>query len=115
MHYRASKAADCRIQMHLNGGHREALPQPNGLASKIPGSRQILNGAGNKLRANTAFYITTYSKSGMQNGQREGEREREEERENKRINLERGTELGGQTRKKCIVGPIINITVGNKG
>lgn len=80
MHYRASKAADCRIQMHLNGGHRESLPQPNGLASKIPGSRQILNGAGNKRRANTAFYITTYSKSGMQNKQREGEREREEER-----------------------------------
>ena len=77
MHDRASKAVGCRIQMHLNGGHRESLPQPNVLASKIPGARQILNGAGNKLRANTAFYITTYSKSGMQSRQREGERKRD--------------------------------------
>lgn len=42
-------------------------------------------------------------------------REKKRESENKRIHLERGTELGGQTRKKCIVGPIRNITVGNKG
>lgn len=90
MHSRASKAAGCRIQMHLNGCHRESLPQSNVLASKIPGARQIMNGAGNKLRTNTAFYITTCSKSGMQSGQREGGQEdRRREAENKRIHLER--------------------------
>lgn len=81
MHSRASKAAGCRIQMNLNGCHRESLPQPNVLASKIPGARQIMNGAGNKLRTNTAFYITTCSKSGMQSGQREGGKKTEEERQ----------------------------------
>lgn len=50
---RASKAADCRIQMHLHGRHGESLPQPNVLASRIPGAGQMLNGAGDKLRANT--------------------------------------------------------------
>lgn len=79
MHCRASKAAGCRIQMHLNGCHRESLLQPNVLASKIPGARQTPNGAGNKPRANTAFYMTMYNKSGVQSGQgeRDGERGRE--------------------------------------
>lgn len=64
MHRRASKAADCRIQMHLSACHGESLPQPRVSASKIPGVGEMLNGAGNKLRANTTIYTTACKESG---------------------------------------------------
>ena len=63
---RASKAADCRIQMHLHGRHEESLPQPNVLASRIPGAGYMLNGAGDKLRANTTVSMTIYKESGLE-------------------------------------------------
>lgn len=62
MHCKASKAADCRIQMHLNGCHGESLLQPNVLASKIPRAGWMLKRAGNKLRVNTSVSLIMYKK-----------------------------------------------------